>query len=360
MKQENRLAQLGWDSAREAEAKKYQSEGLSPARVIEVHRAMVRVDTGTQVINAESSGRMVHDAQDSKGFPVVGDWVMVHIRGDSDRSIIHYILPRRSKLSRKVAGKKTREQVIVANIDTIFLVTSANQEFNARRIERYITTIYESGVSAVIVINKTDVNKNYQDMVLEARLVSLGAPVIAVSAKTGEGLEKLDPYLIQNKTVGFVGSSGVGKSTIINRLLGQDIQEVMEIRQDDAHGRHATISRHLFLLARGASVIDTPGMRELQLWESDEGLSQVFHDIDALAEGCKFHDCRHGDEPGCAVKQALENNSLDEKRFFNYLKLKKELAHLERRQGGKQQSNSKKRWKAIHKSKRQKKKFLDK
>jgi ribosome biogenesis GTPase len=228
-------------------------------------------------------------------------------------------------------GGKTDEQVLAANIDTVFLVSGLDGDYNVRRLERYVTVAWDSGAVPVIVLNKADLRDDIEEVVEEVESVAFGVPVLALSAAENTGMEQLTEYIKPGKTAAFLGSSGVGKSTLINRLLGEEKLKTTEVREDDQRGRHTTTHRELLLLPEGGIVIDTPGMRELQLWADDEGLSRTFPDIEALFEQCRFRDCTHNSEPGCAVKQALDDGSLDRKRYQNYLKLQKELKHLSTR-----------------------------
>jgi len=229
-------------------------------------------------------------------------------------------------------GGKTDEQVLAANVDTVFLVSGLDANFNIRRIERYVTVAYNSSATPVIILNKADLCEDIDDRLAEVESIAVGVDILALSAATGSGLDSLKKYLSVGKTVAFLGSSGVGKSTIINGLLDEERFKTNAVREDDGRGRHTTTHRELVVLPEGGVVIDTPGMREIQLWSDDDGLSRAFDDIESLARHCRFHDCAHTTEPGCAIAAALESGELDASRFNNYLKLQKEIAHLARRQ----------------------------
>lgn len=265
------------------------------------------------------------------GLPAVGDWVLIEARPAEGSAAIHEVLPRKTKFSRKAAGQETAEQIVAANIDTVFLVTSLNTDFNLRRIERYLTTIWDSGARPVVLLSKADFCVDVAPAGAAVEAIALGVPINALSAATGEGLDRLAEYLKPGQTVALIGMSGVGKSTLINRLLGHETQKVLEIREDDARGRHATTSRRLFILPGRGMLIDTPGMRELQLWDANGGLAQAFGDIETLAGECRFGDCRHESEPGCAVQASINAGQLRPERFESFLKLRRELAYLDRK-----------------------------
>jgi ribosome biogenesis GTPase / thiamine phosphate phosphatase len=305
--------------------------GLVPARVVE-HAGLYRVATssGPELL-AEPSGRLRREAEDASFLPAVGDWVAIRAPEGDGAARIEAILPRRSAFTRRAAGRRLDRQVVAANIDTVFLVSGLDGDFNPRRIERYATAAWDSGARPVVLLNKADIPEtaeDLQDRVAEVEDVALGIPVHAVSALTGAGFASLAPYLTPGGTVAFLGSSGVGKSTLVNRLLGREAQATAAVSEWQDRGRHTTTSRSLFVAHAGWLLIDTPGMRELQLWEG-EGLAAAFADIEELAAGCAFRDCRHAGEPGCAVTAAVENGELDPARLESYRKLQRELRHVE-------------------------------
>lgn len=344
-----RLAQLGWNDELAAEFDSH--DGLEPGRVAVQHRGAWEVVTETEDVTVEVTGRLRHAAEPGE-LPVVGDWV-----GLRDRQI-DLVLPRRSKFSRKTPFTEVSEQVLVANVDVAFLVMGLDErDFSIRRLERYLTTAWEGGATPVIVLNKADLATDLEGAVAETESVAFGVPVHVVTAVAGEGVEVLNPYLAGAKTGVLLGSSGVGKSTLINALLGEGRLATGEVRSD-GRGRHTTSHRELLVLPEGGVLIDTPGLRELQLWETDDGLDKAFADIAELVTRCKFSDCAHDTEPGCAVRQALADGTLPADRWESYLKLQRELAHLERKLDPRLRAEERKKWAAITKSYRKRKQIL--
>ncbi len=341
------IEQYGWNETWNTHFEQYENEGYIPGRVALEHKRSYRVLTMHGELLAEVSGRMRFEAGEREDFPAVGDWVAVSARPDEGKATIHAILPRASKFSRKAAGRTTEEQIVAANVDTIFLVNALNQDFNVRRLERYLVMAWESGANPVIILSKADLCDDIAEKVREVEAVAFGVPVHVISAVEDSGMEELDSYLAAGNTVALLGSSGAGKSTLTNRLFGSEVQLVKEIREEDGRGRHTTTHRELIVLPGGGLVIDTPGMRELQLWEADESLGTSFNDIEELAGNCRFRDCSHNSEPGCAVKAAIDDGSLEEKRYESYVKLQKELAFLERKADKKAQLEEKEKWKKI-------------
>jgi ribosome biogenesis GTPase len=327
----DRLTAYGWNDRLAAAFELHRAPGRESARVTLEHTHIYRVVTEDGEILARVSGRLRHQAEARPDFPAVGDWVVVEPVPNSDARI-HLVLPRSSRFSRRAAGDATQEQVVAANIDTVFLVTGLDGDFNPRRLERYLVVAWESGATPVIVLNKADLVEDAAAFVLEVQAVAPGASVHAVSAKRPESLDVLRPYVAPGRTVALLGSSGVGKSTIVNRLIGQELLRTHEVRITDSRGRHASTSRQLVLLEGGGVLIDTPGMRELQLWSAESGLESTFADVEALAAACRFGDCRHEREPGCAVLAAVERGTLDASRLAHWRQLARELAHLARRQ----------------------------
>lgn len=326
-----------------------------PARVASEYKGLYRLLYSGGEVWGQVSGKLRHTACSRGDFPAVGDWVLVALEVSSSRAIIHMILPRKSKFSRKQAGQITDEQVVAANVDHIFIVTALNKDFNTRRIERYLTLVWESGANPVIVLSKADLAGELEKKLQEVHQAAVGVPVHVVSSLTGEGIEALKSYLWPSNTVALLGSSGAGKSSLINRLLGAERQKVSQTREDDK-GRHTTTNRELVVLPAGGLIIDTPGMRELQLWNADAGLSQTFEDIENLERQCRFSNCQHQGEPGCAIEAALAAGTLDGERYNSFLKLRKELAYLSRRQNIQEELANKEKWKKIHKDMRHNKK----
>ncbi|HIK39721.1 ribosome small subunit-dependent GTPase A [Thermoleptolyngbya sp. M55_K2018_002] len=342
------LLALGWSDRLAPHFSPYRAVGYVPARVAQEHRGRYQVYCETGEYSAEVSGKFRHLATSPRSFPAVGDWVSIAPSPDSPATI-HAVLPRQSEFVRKAAGSKTEEQVIAANVDTVFLMTGLDHDFNLRRVERYLMLTWDSGAWPVIVLNKADLCPDLGDRLAELEEVAFGVPIVTISALHGEGINALSPYLQSGQTVALLGSSGVGKSTLTNGLLTQAAQVTQAVRAADSRGRHTTTGRSLWLLPSGALLLDTPGMRELQPWATEDSLSQTFEDVEALATQCRFRNCRHEQEPGCAVQGAIASGTLAPKRLASYQKLQGELAYLERRQDQQAQLAEKQRWKQIHK-----------
>ncbi len=344
-----RLTDLGWNAFWKAQFSGEDQQECVPARVTEEFKGFYRVAAEGGTYLAQVTGKIRYLAEGRADFPAVGDWAAIEPRPQEGRATIAAILRRRTVLLRKAAGRAIGEQVLAANLDTVFVVASLNRELNLRRIERYLALVWESGARPVVALNKADLCSDPAAVVAEVERVVPGAAVHSMSAATGAGIEDVRRYLAPGQTAAFIGSSGVGKSTIINALNVETAQRVQPVREGDDRGRHTTTSRQLFLLSGGGIVIDTPGMRELQLWESEDGVAQAFEEIDALAEQCKFRDCRHREEPGCAVQQAIADGTLARKRLENYRKLQAELRFLERKVNVEARQAEKERIKRIHK-----------
>ncbi|HSM83315.1 MAG TPA: ribosome small subunit-dependent GTPase A [Nodosilinea sp.] len=342
----------GWNATCDRAFAPWAEAGFEVGRVALEHRGAYQLLTPTGELSAEIAGQFRHQAEDSQSFPAVGDWVVMQRQNEGAHAVIHAVLPRQSEFVRKTAGSKTEGQVVAANIDTVFLVTGLDGDFNLRRLERYLVAAWESRATPVIVLNKADTCEDLADRLDQVAAIALGVPIHAVSAVTGTGLEQLAPYLMPGQTVALIGSSGVGKSTLANYFLGAQQQAIQAVRDDDSRGRHTTTGRHLLPLPSGALLIDTPGMRELQLWTTSEGLGATFADIEALAQHCRFRDCRHQGEPGCAVEAAMAAGDLEHNRLRSYHKLQREQQRLDQRHDARASLNSKRRWKTIHKAMR--------
>jgi ribosome biogenesis GTPase len=332
----------------------YAARGLLLGRVSVVHSDRYRIYAAQGEMAAEAIGALLYRSERS-GWPAVGDWVAVQPVGP-DEGMIHSVLPRRTMFSRRAAGDREQEQAIAANIDLALIVCGLDGDFNVRRIERYLTLAHASGVDAAIVLNKSDVCPDLGARLDEAARVSGGAPVVAITARASQDIEPvlrlLRPGLTPGLTIALLGSSGVGKSTLVNQLLGVERQVVREVREGDSRGRHTTTYRELLPLPQGGALIDTPGMRELQLWADQDSLDSAFAEIADLAAQCRFRDCSHVVEAGCAVKAAIEAGELDDARWESYRKLRAEIAWHARQTDVQAAQAQKRKWKAIHKAMR--------
>ena len=339
----------GWTSAWEASARALVEPGFTVGRVAAVFRGqcLLRLPEGERT--GEVTGRFRHLAPNAAAFPAVGDWAVVQDAGP-ELALIHALLSRRNVLSRKEAGTAAQEQVLAANVDVAFVMTAFDADFNVRRIERYGVMVRQSGIEPVVLLNKCDLADDGDERMAEAIDVNPGGVVHRISARTGRGLEIVSFYLAEGKTGIFLGSSGVGKSTVLNALLGGEIQRTSAIRLSDGRGRHTTTARQMFMLPGGGLVIDTPGLREIQPWADDAALAEAFSEIAALARACRFGDCTHGPEMGCAVKDAVESGALPADRYEAYLKLRKEMAYLRRKVDPLEDADNKRYWKNIHRA----------
>ncbi len=304
-----------------------EGKGYVPGRIVGDFGSKYRVMAENGETWGELAGKLRHTLTDSGEYPAVGDWVVLAMQDGGEHAVIHGVLPRHSVISRKVAGNTLEEQIVASNVDTLFLVSALNDDFNVRRMERYLIMAWNSGANPVILLTKSDLSPDAERKIAEMERVAPGVAIHAVSALLGDGREELLPYIGEGQTVALTGSSGCGKSTMVNWLSGQRLQLTQDVREDDSRGRHTTTHRELFVLPDGGIIVDTPGMRELQLWEDEGGLDLAFGDITRLAAECRFGDCRHEHEDGCAVLEAVASGELEEKRLLNYRKTQRELKY---------------------------------
>jgi ribosome biogenesis GTPase / thiamine phosphate phosphatase len=339
----------GWSAKLQNDFAAFFAVHHAPARVLAQHRGLWRLVTREGEVSGRLSGRFQLKAGPGE-HPVVGDWVSVALPDGEGDAVIHGVLPRRGVFARRAAGEE-HAQVVAANVDTAFLVAGMTADLNLRRLERYLVAARDGGVAPVIVLTKTDLSDAVEETRALVAQIAIGAPVLAVSALTGEGIEALRALTPAGETVALLGSSGAGKSTLLNALAGEALMATGAVREDDQRGRHTTRHRELFRLPGGALVIDTPGMRELGLLADEEALDATFADIAALPH-CRFSDCSHGSEPGCAVRAALESGALSEARWRAYLKLQREMEFAEARDKPEVEAARRDRWKRIHKDQR--------
>lgn len=342
------LKELGWNGYFAALWEGCAKPGWVAARVVSQQRGLWRAAGEFAECWAEASGTLRADAEEGGEWPAVGDWVAAEMLDGGGRALIHHVLPRRGKFARKVAGRRVEEQVLAANIDVALLVMALDGDFNLRRLERYLAQSWDSGAKAVVVLNKSDRCEELAARIANVEEIASGVPVLPVSALEGAGFDALREFLVTGQTVVLLGSSGVGKSTIVNRLLARDAQTTQAVRDDDSRGRHTTTARELFALPGGALVIDTPGLRELTLWDAGEGVQRVFSDIEELASQCRYRDCGHTGEPGCAVLTAIADGRLDAARLESRRKLEREQEFLQRKMDPEARADYQQRVKVLH------------
>lgn len=342
------LADFGWSATREREFAKFATQRLEPGRIVcELRRKFYAVQTADGEVLGLCPGKFFHATAGTAGFPAAGDWVAIRRRPNEKRAEILAVLSRKTKFSRRAAGEEDIEQVVAANVDVVFLVAGLDQNYNPARVQRFLVAARESGAAPVVLLNKSDLRENAETVVTELEKLLPGVPVLLTSAKTRKGLKALGRFLKRGTSAAFIGSSGAGKSSLVNTLLRDEAMPVAEVREKDSKGRHTTTRRELILAPSGAVLVDTPGMRELQLWEAGGGLSRAFEDIGALALRCKFSNCSHSAEPGCAVRTALDDGSLSRARWEDFLKLRGQ-AQKPRSPGNKPPSDNRTKWRKLN------------
>ncbi len=345
------LERIGADASIFGAFSEFQQQGLQLARVATAQREIYQLYTETGAVDAEPSGSFYHRASNRAALPVTGDWVAARVVGPM-QALVEAVLPRRTCLARRAAGTRNDGQPLAANVDLVFLVSGLDGDFNLRRMERYLALVAGSGAEPVIVLNKADLCSDLAERIVETATVARGTPIVAASAVDPRGLDHLRKFLTPGATVALLGSSGAGKSTIANRLLGEDRFRTAEVRAHDSRGRHTTVRRELTPLPQTGALIDTPGMRELQLWTGTESVDAVFDEITSIAAGCRFRDCTHSGEPGCAVAEALERGEVDTNRWASFQKLRAEAQWHESMTDPFAALERKRKWKGIRKQAR--------
>ncbi len=341
------LTRFGWDHDLETLFEDHARAGLVPGRVLTATRESYRLATAGGELPAELSGRLRFAADSPVDLPAVGDWVAVRAYPGNGLGVVDAVLPRRTALVRRAAGRREEAQLLAANVDFLLVAAPLDGELRERRIERFLALAREAGVAPVVVLTKSDLSPEPSAALATASAVAGGAPVVAVSARTGPGLDALTPFLAPGRTAALLGPSGAGKSTLVNALLGEARQAIREVRDSDLRGRHATTSRELFALPGGALLIDTPGLRELALWDGAEGIAATYDEVAALAPRCRFRDCRHEAEPGCAVRAAAEEGAMEAGRLAAFEKLRREEEAMEERRALGPARAERARWRRI-------------
>ncbi|MGH9887248.1 MAG: ribosome small subunit-dependent GTPase A, partial [bacterium] len=347
------LDRHGWNPERAAQLAALGVEGLRPARVVVEHRGAYELQGEEGALRGEASGRLRRLAVQRRDLPAVGDWVGLRTTGLGGLAAIDAILPRHGIVSRKATGERAEEQVVAVNVDVLFVAMGLDANYNLRRLERAVTLAYESGARPVVLLTKSDLaGDELLARLEETKVAAPGVPVLAISATRDEGIAEVEAHLVAGETVALIGSSGVGKSTLLNRLCGAERQTTGPVRAEDAKGRHTTTARELVVLPGGALLVDTPGLREVQLWAEDASVARTFTDVLAHAEACRFRDCRHDQEPGCAVRAALFTGELAPEREASHRKLVRELRHLELRQDERARLEEARRVRVLHRNAR--------
>ncbi|MGA1822622.1 MAG: ribosome small subunit-dependent GTPase A [Thermoplasmatota archaeon] len=341
------LHDLGWNNHFQSQLEELSIDAIAPGRVFKIDGPIYRLYTEAGEISARVPGRMFRDAETGSELPGIGDWVL--FKELDSANMIFKVLHRSSKVSRKVPGKEAREQLIAANIDIIFIVMGLDDDFNLRRMERYIAMVKVSGAVPVVILNKSDLNPLSEEIISNVRDEQNDVPVHLISALKGSGLDVISGYLGKGVTIALVGSSGAGKSTLINAILGEERLKTGSVREKDGKGRHVTTARELIVVPGGGLVVDNPGMREIQLWGDESSVSEAFPDIEELSASCRFKDCRHISEPGCSVKEAVDSGEISRERYDNYLKMMREIAHLRIRKDKSAEAAERARWRGIMK-----------
>lgn len=362
MEQELKIEDLGWDEFFASNQKKFGLDGFQVARVIAEHRGAYKVKNASGEYSAKITGKQMFNANSREDYPAVGDWVAI-TEADKERAVIKSILPRKTVMKRKygdknMIGEKNETQIIATNIDVAFIIESVERDYNLNRIERYFAIATDGGIKAAVILNKIDLipQKELEAKISEIKNRLSGIDIIATSTKTGEGLTDLKKYIVRSQTYCFLGSSGVGKSSLINKLLGEEIIKTEEIGERSKRGKHATTGREMYFLPEGGIVIDNPGVREVGMTDMGNGVDNIFDEIVILSENCKFVDCTHVHEPDCAVLKAVESGQLGEDRYANYIRLKKETEHFEMT-GFEKKEKSRQFGKFINKAKKDLKNF---
>lgn len=341
------LKEIGWNEFFGEQFKMLAMDDLAAARISRTHGTKYLVCCEKGELPAELSGRFQFNAKTSLDYPVTGDWVAIRCPDGDGPAIIHHLFKRKSVFLRKAVDMSSDSQLMLANVDTVFITCGLDRDFNLRRIERYLAMVWESGAEPVILLNKADICSETDSCIQKVESVAMGVQVYAVSAVNNKGFEMLSRHIQQGRTIAFLGSSGVGKSTIINRIIGFDRQRTNTLREKDQKGRHTTTSREMILIPERGILIDTPGMKELQPYADENEITGIFKDIENLSSMCRFRDCRHEQEPGCAVREAIEKGLIDNDRYENYIRLKKEAKYLSEKRDVKAQLLEKAKWKNI-------------